>query len=223
MGDRFFSTRMHESVSLALRRIGIGHNGGPPLDTSGEAWLWRKAVAKAWKSPPPEIALRRIAKAERLGITYRELTAVLLDTGNHVSTAFLPLHYLGAMRVGSEGQITLLENAEMGRRVRQFQGRLVLLVDQGIHGRISPGQMRRLGAEIGKRFGSTVEAIEVFPAIDAGNLKTTSSALRRLCRKLNIPRREGFFLGCTADELALVEQFGLAFFKPVQEWFGYRT
>ena len=41
---------------------GRGHNGGPPLDP-GAGWrlfCWKKACARAWQTPPREIALRRL-------------------------------------------------------------------------------------------------------------------------------------------------------------------
>ena len=68
---------------------GVGHNGGPPLedpppsDTGGgwNGYCWRRAHRKAWKTPPREIALRRLARAEELGMTYQEYTAVVLDRG----------------------------------------------------------------------------------------------------------------------------------------------
>jgi hypothetical protein len=72
--------------SAASVSFGIGHNGGPPLD-SGAGWrmfCWKKAHARAWKTPPREIALARLARAEALGVSYREYTAVLLDTGVHL-------------------------------------------------------------------------------------------------------------------------------------------
>ena len=69
--------------SAVFAPFGIGHNGGPPLDR-GAGWrhfCWKKAHARAWKTPPREIALARLARAETLGMTYREYTAILLDTG----------------------------------------------------------------------------------------------------------------------------------------------
>jgi hypothetical protein len=66
--------------------FGIGHNNGPPLDP-GAGWrhfCWKKAHARAWKTPPREIALARLACADSLGMSYREYTAVLLDTGVHL-------------------------------------------------------------------------------------------------------------------------------------------
>lgn len=66
--------------------FGIGHNGGPPLDPEAgwRLFCWKKAYAKAWKTPPREIALARLARAEALGMTYREYTAHLLDKGEHL-------------------------------------------------------------------------------------------------------------------------------------------
>lgn len=67
----------------------IGHNNGPPLDDELQIvtwghYCWKKAHAKAWKTPPREIALARLQRAEELGMTYKEYTAVILDTGVHL-------------------------------------------------------------------------------------------------------------------------------------------
>jgi hypothetical protein len=72
--------------SAAFASFGIGHNGGPPLDR-GAGWrqfCWNKAHARAWKTPPREIALARLARAEALGMSYRAYTAIVLDTGVHL-------------------------------------------------------------------------------------------------------------------------------------------
>lgn len=66
------------------------HNGGPPLDeeedvnASWRAWNWRRAHKRAWKTPPREIALRRLARAEELGITYKEYTLEILERGKYL-------------------------------------------------------------------------------------------------------------------------------------------
>jgi hypothetical protein len=44
-------------------------------------WCWQRAHRRAWKTPPPEIALRRLARAEELGMTYREYTLEILERG----------------------------------------------------------------------------------------------------------------------------------------------
>jgi hypothetical protein len=68
---------------------GIGHNGGPPLEedddpAGGRLFLWRKAHKKAWKTPPREIALRRLERAEALGMTYRDYTLEILERGRYL-------------------------------------------------------------------------------------------------------------------------------------------
>ena len=70
----------------------LGHNGGPPLEPdvvedSGASWrlfCWRKAHKTAWKTPPREIALRRLERAEALGMTYREYTLEILERGRYL-------------------------------------------------------------------------------------------------------------------------------------------
>jgi hypothetical protein len=64
----------------------IGHNGGPLLDPDDphESWrlyCWKRAVKRAWKTPGREIALRRLARAEAIGLTYREYTLEIMERG----------------------------------------------------------------------------------------------------------------------------------------------
>ena len=67
-----------------------GHNGGPPLDEENDdpagwrLWCWQRAHRRAWKAPPREIALRRLERAEELGMTYREYTLEILERGRHL-------------------------------------------------------------------------------------------------------------------------------------------
>ncbi|MBO6716785.1 MAG: hypothetical protein JJ913_02380 [Rhizobiaceae bacterium] len=77
------------------RLVRIGDNGGPPLDDyEGPPWgkgdariflYWKRAVDAAWKSVPPQIALMRLDRAERLGLTYKEYTLEILERGRHLS------------------------------------------------------------------------------------------------------------------------------------------
>lgn len=78
-------------------RAVIGHNGGPPLDNSGSAFLWRRAVKRAWKTPPREIALHRLAEAERLGLSYRDYTAALMDRGQRLGGAIVVVDALAVL------------------------------------------------------------------------------------------------------------------------------
>jgi phosphoglycolate phosphatase-like HAD superfamily hydrolase len=71
----------------------IGHNGGPELPTL-QSWIvhsWRKAHAKAWKTPSIEIVRMRCARARKLGLSYRDYTSVILDRGRHLQAAVFVL------------------------------------------------------------------------------------------------------------------------------------
>jgi hypothetical protein len=68
---------------------GLGHNGGPPLEepdphASWRLWCWRRAHKAAWKTPPREIALRRLARAEELGMTYRDYQREIMERGRYL-------------------------------------------------------------------------------------------------------------------------------------------
>jgi hypothetical protein len=56
------------------------HNGGPLLAEEKDV----NASWRAWKTPPREIALRRLARAEELGITYKEYTLEILERGKYL-------------------------------------------------------------------------------------------------------------------------------------------
>jgi len=69
----------------------IGHNGGPPLDppedpgaVSWRRYCWHKAHKRAWKTPPREIALRRLQRAEALGMSYKEYTLEIMERGRYL-------------------------------------------------------------------------------------------------------------------------------------------
>jgi len=68
----------------------FGHNGGPAFDGAPDpdagyrGWRWRQASRDAWKTPPREIALRRLARAEALGMTYRAYVLEIMERGRHL-------------------------------------------------------------------------------------------------------------------------------------------
>jgi hypothetical protein len=43
-----------------------------------------KAHKAAWKTPPREIALRRLDRAEAVGMTYREYTLEIMERGRYL-------------------------------------------------------------------------------------------------------------------------------------------
>jgi hypothetical protein len=72
---------------------GTGHNGGPALDEHVPEWgsdgignwfYWKAAFNKVHKNVSRDIALFRVAKAERLGLTYEEYTLEILERGRYL-------------------------------------------------------------------------------------------------------------------------------------------
>jgi hypothetical protein len=82
-----------ETVDASAR---LGHNAGPPLDDDeGPPWgdgdpylyfCWDRAWRQAWKGAPYDIMMRRLERAEALGLTYEEYTLEVLERGRHLQT-----------------------------------------------------------------------------------------------------------------------------------------
>ncbi|HEX6956586.1 MAG TPA: hypothetical protein VF194_01245 [Ferrovibrio sp.] len=229
MGDRYFDHR-HPNIELLLRRPpslpsplpGIGHNGGPPLDMSWKAWLWRRAIAKTWETPPREIALRRLRRAEALGLTYRDYAAALLDTGSHLSTALLPLHHVAAMQRRRDGGMDLAVAPRLADCIARFNGRLLIVIDEAYTGRFDRAGKRRLRAALQSAFEGRFEALIVLPYRTMEGDAAIAAHLGRQLAKIRVPRKEAFYLGATAAELSFAEAAGLGFFKPIHAWFADR-
>lgn len=70
----------------------IGHNGGPPLEDRfawGDApidvyFAWKRAYAEVWKEVSHHTLLRRVKKAEELGLTYEEYVMEILFNGRYL-------------------------------------------------------------------------------------------------------------------------------------------
>jgi hypothetical protein len=71
-----------------------GHNGGPPLDAPhvpewgsgpiGTYFYWKAAHRAAWRGVSRDLMLFRLARAERLGLTYAEYTLEILERGRYL-------------------------------------------------------------------------------------------------------------------------------------------
>jgi len=94
MGDirfvrsRFLRMNFPRPAEIGPAEIRMGHNGGPPLDDHVPEWGvggirnyfdWKAACDRAFKSLPPETAIRRAKKAESLGLTFREYQLEILE------------------------------------------------------------------------------------------------------------------------------------------------
>ena len=210
MGDRFdrLATR-HANVEVLLRRPGIGHNNGPTFDMSWGAWVWRRAAAKAWKTPSPEVAKMRVRRAERLGITYKELTASLMNTGANLGAAVMPLSLAARVRRGPNREIIVEARNSVAALVAKFGGRLFLLGDIDAVPGLTDDERAQFLSTVNRAFDGKVEAI---------GWGHDGKAIRAMLKANAVPHQEAFLVGAGVGHQVLGEAAGLPFTKDIDTW-----
>ena len=211
MGDRFDRLGVrHANVEALLRRPGIGHNNGPIFDVSWGAWVWRRAAAKAWKTPSPEVAKMRVRRAERLGITYKELTAALINTGANLGAAVMPLSLAARVRRGPKGEIVVEPRNSIAALVGKFGGRLFLLGDIDAVPALTDAERAEFLATVNRAFDGKVEAV---------GWGHDGTAIRRMLKANALPHQETFLVGAGMGHQILGETAGLPLTKDIDSWF----
>ena len=212
MGDRFDRLGVrHRNVESLLRRPGIGHNNGPTFDMSWGAWVWRRATATAWKTPSPEIAKMRIRRAERLGITYKELTAALMSTGVNLGAAVMPLSLAARVRRGPTGEIIVEPRNSIAALVARFGGRLFLLGDIDTVPGLTETERATFLSVVNRAFDGKIEAI---------GWGHDGPAIRAMLKSNAVPHQEAFLVGAGMGHQVLGEVAGLPFTKDIDDWFS---
>jgi len=210
MGDRFDRlAARHANVEVLLRRPGIGHNNGPTFDMSWEAWVWRRAAAKAWKTPKPEVAMMRLKRAARLGITYRELTSVIMDSGAHLSAAVIPLSLAARVRRGPKGEIIVEPRNSVAALVAKFRGRLFVLGDIDAVPGLSDEERAGFLSLLNRAFDGKVEAV---------GWGHDGPAIRAMLKANALPHQEAFMVGAGVGHRVLAEAAGLPLTKDIDTW-----
>ena len=210
MGDRFDRlAARHANVEALLRRPGIGHNNGPTFDMSWGAWVWRRAAAKAWKTPKPEVAMMRLKRAERLGITYRELTSVIMDSGAHLSAAVMPLSLAARVRRGPNREIIVEPRNSVASLVAKFRGRLFILGDIDAVPGLSEEERAGFLATLNRAFDGKVEAV---------GWGHDGPAIRAMLKANALPHQEAFMVGASMGHRVLAEAAGLPLTKDIDTW-----
>ena len=211
MGDRFDRLGgRHANVEALLRRPGIGHNNGPTFDMSWGAWVWRRAAAKAWKTPSPEVAKMRVKRAARLGITYKELTSALMNTGSNLGAAVMPLSLAARVRRGPKGEIIVEPRNSIAALVGKFGGRLFLLGDIDAVPGLTEAERAEFLAVVNRAFDGKVEAI---------GWGHDGAAIRAMLKGNAVPHQEAFLVGAGMGHQVLGESAGLPFTKDIESWF----
>jgi hypothetical protein len=211
MGDRFDRLGVrHANVEALLRRVGIGHNNGPIFDMSWGAWVWRRAAAKAWKTPSPEVVKMRVKRAERLGLTYKELTSALMDTGTNLGVAVMPLSLAARVRRGPKGEIIVEPRNSIAALVGKFGGRLFLLGDIDAVPALTEAERAEFLAVVNRAFDGKVEAI---------GWGHDGAAIRGMLKAHAVPHQEAFMVGAGMGHQVLGDSAGLPFVKDIDSWF----
>jgi hypothetical protein len=211
MGDRFDRLGVrHANVEALLRRVGIGHNNGPIFDMSWGAWVWRRAAAKAWKTPSPEVVKMRVKRAERLGITYKELTSALMNTGSNLGAAVMPLSLAARVRRGPKGEIIVEPRNSIAALVGKFGGRLFLLGDIDAVPGLTEAERAEFLAVVNRAFDGKVEAI---------GWGHDGAAIRGMLKSNAVPHQEAFLVGAGMGHQVLGESAGLPLTKDIESWF----
>jgi hypothetical protein len=212
MGDRFDRLGVrHANVEALLRRPGIGHNNGPTFDMSWGAWVWRRAAAKAWKTPSPEVANIRLKRAARLGLTYKELTSALMDTGANLGAAVMPLSLAARVRRGPKGEIIVEPRNSIAALVGRFGGRLFLLGDIDAVPALTDAERAEFLAVVNRAFDGKVEAI---------GWGHDGAAIRGMLKANAVPHQEAFMVGAGMGHQVLGDSAGLPFVKDIDSWFS---
>jgi hypothetical protein len=169
----------------------IGHNGGPTLDLSWEAWLWRKAHAEAWKPPRRDIALHRLKRAERLGLDYRSYAGVLMNRGTHLGAAIFLLDGLAAdeLHIAAERVVAISDC-----RV------LVGVADE---------------ADLDAALRVRADAV-----VAGGESRALARAIDRFILDHRLTPGGTFLVGSTSTHLRAAEDAGLALFLWARDYFG---
>jgi hypothetical protein len=189
---------------------GIGHNGGPPLDNSGSMFLWRRAVRRAWKTPPREIALRRLAEAEQLGLSYRDYAAVLKDRGQRLRGGVLV----------ADAPADLLSMAVRDRLARLGTIALCVAVRlPRLHGADWRPDDHRI-TELLALDGERLQAGWVRRAGDARlrEVPTLATRIGQLLARFDLPPGAVFMIGAGPADHAAAQRAGLALYKPWDDY-----
>ncbi len=173
------------------------------------AWVWRRAAAKAWKTPKPEVAMMRLKRADRLGITYRELTSVIMDSGAHLGAAVIPLSLAARVRRGPKGEIIVEPRNSVAALVAKFRGRLFVLGDIDAVPGLSDEERASFLSLLNRAFDGKVEAV---------GWGHDGPAIRAMLKANALPHQEAFMVGAGVGHRVLAEAAGLPLTKDIDTW-----
>jgi hypothetical protein len=172
----------------------IGHNGGPALDLSWEAWLWRRAHALALKPPRRDIALHRLKRAERLGLDYRSYAGVLMNRGTHLGAAIFLLDGLDVDEFSAASE------------------RIAAISDCRVLVGVPDGDF------VDRSLNERVDMI-----IESADGRALARAIDRFMLEHLLTPGGTFMVGTSSAHLRAAEDVGLALFLWARDYFGRKA
>ena len=150
-------------------------------------------------------------RAERLGITYKELAAALMNTGSNLGVAVMPLSLAARVRRGPKGEIIVEPRNSIAALVAKFGGRLFLLGDIDAVPGLTDEERAEFLSVVNRTLDGKVEAI---------GWGHDGPALRALLKSNGVPHQEAFLIGAGMGHQVLGEAAGLPFTKDIDSWFS---
>lgn len=204
----------------------IGHNKGPPLDQPN-GWAlhcWRRAQKAAWRSPPIEVVRRRAALAEGLGLSYRDYTAILLDSGRHPQAV---LFGLGGTLVAIERNRIAVDAAgrirplpSVAEKLARLRNGRIFVVSQGL---ANAAQLRGFIEQLDALCGGVITDHRICnePAVRANPLRGPRPGLvLDLLAAHSLPPAAAIMVGHSEGERRCAEAARLARFVWARDYFG---
>ncbi|WP_347310641.1 hypothetical protein [Defluviimonas sp. SAOS-178_SWC] len=187
---------------------GLGHNGGPSIE-SGGSWrrhCWRAARADLLPKLPLEVVRLHVKRAAEIGLDYKTYAGVRATTG-HDLVAFL--FSTNALRLLREGDRMRASDAERIARTRHV-GRLIAAQPP-----LDPERLRQgLAGQ-----GVAIDAAARAPGIALG-WGETRRVLLDLLGEIRAPADRVLVIGETALERDWAGAARMAGFLPAARYFG---
>ena len=184
---------------------GIGHNGGPTLEPGFgfRKVAWTKARAALLPSLPLEVVRLRVARAQRLGLSYRRYASIRAATGCDIVAFLFSDNALDLRRARIEVP------AGVAARLAGLQGAATRLA--AVHPPHAPGAV--LAANAG------LDAAAMAPGLSA-SWRETRDRLRALVRAQGVPFDGVVVVPATMLEGGWCAAAGLAGAVPAEAFFA---
>jgi histidinol phosphatase-like enzyme len=212
---------------------GIGHNGGPLLESPEAdggyalAQTWRRVHKEAHRQPSVAVAKLRARAADELGIAYEDYAAILWDRGRRPRALVFELGGTlvrtrnGEVAEDRRGGVTLMPGVrEKLASVRNAQ--IFVVTNQA---RISEGSLSRNNVEdyirqVSDQCGDVIRDHRISAETRANAPAKKAGMIRELLAKHFVPVGQGVMISDTVEDERVALVAGLARFIWSWRYFG---